>query len=116
MQGDRHYDYDAGNLSANAGLRQKLVTEYRYDCQHRLIGVSPPNGSQATYRYDAFGRRIGKTVDGKTSEFFWQGDQPVAESSHEHYRSYVYEPGSFRPLALLDGKGPRNACPFYYQL
>jgi RHS repeat-associated protein len=118
MQGDRHYDYDAfGNLiRERRGSGQKLVTEYRYDCQHRLIGVTLPNGSQATYRYDAFGRRIGKTVDGKTSEFFWQGDHLVAESSHEHYRSYVYEPGSFRPLALLDGKGPRNACPFYYQL
>ncbi|KAB0508775.1 RHS repeat-associated core domain-containing protein, partial [Pseudomonas koreensis] len=31
-------------------------------------------------------------------------------------RSYVYEPGTFRPLALLDGKGPKKACPFYYQL
>ncbi|MFL1524379.1 RHS repeat-associated core domain-containing protein [Pseudomonas sp. O230] len=118
MQGDRHYDYDAfGNLiRERRGTAQKLVTEYRYDCQHRLISVTLPNGSQATYRYDAFGRRISKNVDGHTTEFFWQGDNLVAESSREHYRSYVYEPGSFRPLAMLDGKGPRNACPFYYQL
>ncbi|KPG98685.1 type IV secretion protein Rhs [Pseudomonas sp. RIT-PI-q] len=118
MQGDRHYDYDAfGNLiRERRGTAQKLITEYRYDCQHRLIGVTLPNGSQATYRYDAFGRRISKSVDGNTTEFFWQGDKLVAESSREHYRSYVYEPGSFRPLAMLDGKGPRQACPFYYQL
>ncbi|TNF79428.1 type IV secretion protein Rhs, partial [Pseudomonas sp. ICMP22404] len=32
-----------------------------------------------------------------------------------HHRSYLYEPGTFRPLALLDGKG-LNACPFYYHL
>ncbi|WP_191630160.1 RHS repeat domain-containing protein, partial [Pseudomonas fluorescens] len=64
----------------------------------------------------AFGRRIAKTVDDHTTEFFWQGDNLVAESSREHYRSYVYEPGTFRPLAMLDGKGPRKACPFYYQL
>uniref|UniRef100_UPI001A93885D RHS repeat-associated core domain-containing protein n=1 Tax=Pseudomonas sp. FW305-33 TaxID=2751337 RepID=UPI001A93885D len=117
-QGDRHYDYDAfGNLiRERRGTGQKRVTEYRYDCQHRLIGVTLPNGSQATYRYDAFGRRISKTVDGKTTEFFWQGDHLIAESSREHYRSYVYEPGSFRPLAMLDGKGPDQACPFYYQL
>ncbi|KJZ62593.1 RHS repeat-associated core domain-containing protein [Pseudomonas fluorescens] len=118
MQGDRHYDYDAfGNLiRERRGTGQKLVTEYRYDCQHRLIGATLPNGSQATYRYDAFGRRISKTVDGQTTEFFWQGDNLIAESSREHYRSYVYEPGSFRPLAMLDGKGSRKACPFYYQL
>ncbi|SDS12681.1 RHS repeat-associated core domain-containing protein [Pseudomonas prosekii] len=118
MQGDRHYDYDAfGNLiRERRGTAQKLVTEYRYDCQHRLVGVTLPDGRCASYRYDAFGRRIAKTVDGKTTEFFWQGDHLVAESSHEHHRSYVYEPGTFRPLAMLDGKGSRQACPFYYQL
>ncbi|MHC8289344.1 RHS repeat-associated core domain-containing protein [Pseudomonas sp. XS1P51] len=118
MQGDRHYDYDAfGNLiRERRGTAQKLVTEYRYDCQHRLVGVTMPDGRYASYHYDAFGRRIAKTVDGNTTEFFWQGDHLVAESSREHYCSYVYEPGTFRPLAMLDGKGPRQACPFYYQL
>ncbi|WP_336355914.1 RHS repeat-associated core domain-containing protein [Pseudomonas granadensis] len=118
MQGDRHYDYDAfGNLvRERRGKAQTLVTEYRYDSQHRLIGLTRPDGQTATYQYDAFGRRIRKTVDGQTTEFFWQGDQLVAESSENEYRSYVYEPGTFRPLALLDGKGPKKACPFYYQL
>ncbi|KAE9644616.1 RHS repeat-associated core domain-containing protein, partial [Pseudomonas sp. PB106] len=118
MQGDRHYDYDAfGNLiRERRGTAQKLVTEYRYDCQHRLIGLTRPDGQTASYQYDAFGRRIRKTVDGQVTEFFWQGEQVVAESSQSEYRSYVYEPGTFRPLALLDGKGPKKACPFYYQL
>ncbi|WP_415772931.1 RHS repeat-associated core domain-containing protein [Pseudomonas sp. LB3P38] len=118
MQGDRHYDYDAfGNLiRERRGTAQKLITEYRYDCQRRLVGVTTPDGRSASYRYDAFGRRISKTVDGNTTEFFWKGDNLIAESSCEHYRSYVYEPGTFRPLAMLDGKGPRKACPFYYQL
>ncbi|WP_414892424.1 RHS domain-containing protein, partial [Pseudomonas serboccidentalis] len=75
-----------------------------------------PDGNTASYQYDAFGRRIRKTVDGQSTEFFWQGDHLVAESSQSHHRSYVYEPGTFRPLALLDGKGPKKACPFYYQL
>ncbi|WP_460090234.1 RHS repeat-associated core domain-containing protein [Pseudomonas sp. S2_E02] len=118
MQGDRHYDYDAfGNLiRERRGRAQTLVTEYRYDCQHRLIGLTRPDGQTASYQYDAFGRRIRKTVNGEITEFFWQGDHLVAESSEHEYRSYVYEPGTFRPLALLDGKGPKKACPFYYQL
>jgi RHS repeat-associated protein len=118
MQGDRHYDYDAfGNLiRERRGTAHKLVTEYHYDSQHRLIGLTRPDGQTASYRYDAFGRRISKTVDGQTTEFFWQGDHLVAESSPTQHRSFVYEPGTFRPLALLDGKGPKKACPFYYQL
>ncbi len=118
MQGDRHYDYDAyGNLiRERRGTGQKLVTEYRYDCQHRLIGVSLPGGSTATYKYDAFGRRIEKSVDGHTTEFLWQGERLIAESAENRYRSYIYEPGTFRPLAMLDGEGPLKAAPFYYQL
>ncbi|WP_205901359.1 RHS repeat domain-containing protein, partial [Pseudomonas viridiflava] len=118
MQGDRHYDYDAyGNqIRERRGTGQKLVTEYRYDCQHRLIGVSLPGGSVASYKYDAFGRRIEKTVDGHTTEFLWQGERLIAESADNRYRSYIYEPGTFRPLAMLDGEGPLKAAPFYYQL
>ncbi|MCU0092451.1 DUF6531 domain-containing protein [Pseudomonas koreensis] len=118
MQGDRHYDYDAyGNLiRERRGTGQKLVTEYRYDCQHRLIGASLPGGSTASYKYDAFGRRIEKTVDGHTTEFLWQGERLIAESGDNRYRTYIYEPGSFRPLAMLDGEGPRKATPFYYLL
>ncbi|BBP54865.1 type IV secretion protein Rhs [Pseudomonas sp. St386] len=114
-EGDRHYDYDAfGNLLRER-RGQALVGAYRYDSQHRLIGVTTADGRETSYRYDAFGRRISKTVDGLTTEFFWQGDQVVAENSPRHHRSYVYEPGTFRPLAMLDGEGLK-ACPFYYHL
>jgi RHS repeat-associated protein len=68
------------------------------------------------YKYDAFGRRIEKTVDDHTTEFLWQGERPIAESAENRYRSYIYEPGTFRPLAMLDGEGPLRAIPFYYQL
>jgi RHS repeat-associated protein len=116
MEGDRHYDYDAyANLiRERRGKAQCLVTHYRYDSQHRLIGVTSPDGSETSYRYDAFGRRIEKTVADQTTEFIWQGDQVIAESSDRHYQSYVYEPGTFRPLALLEGQGPDNATPFHY--
>ncbi|WP_081378271.1 DUF6531 domain-containing protein, partial [Pseudomonas fluorescens] len=118
IQGDRHYDYDAfGNLiRERRGKGQQLVTEYRYDCQHRLIGVTTPNGQTASYRYDPFGRRISKTVEGQTTEFFWQGDKLIAEHHAERHRSYLYEPDSFRPLALLEGFGPKETKPYHYQL
>ncbi|WP_369302454.1 RHS repeat domain-containing protein [Pseudomonas sp. N2-5-1-1] len=41
----------------------QFVTEYRDNCQHRLISIPQPNGQTASYRYDPFGRRISKTVD-----------------------------------------------------
>ncbi|WP_404487617.1 RHS repeat-associated core domain-containing protein [Pseudomonas sp. HT11] len=118
IQGDHHYDYDAfGNLiRQRRGKGHQLVTEYRYDCQHRLISITNPNGRTASYRYDPFGRRISKTVDDITTEFFWQGDKLVAEHHADRHRSYLYEPDSFRPLALLEGFGPKDIQPYHYQL
>ncbi|WP_025857519.1 RHS repeat-associated core domain-containing protein [Pseudomonas sp. CHM02] len=118
IQGDHHYDYDAyGNLiRERRGKGHQLVTEYRYDCQHRLIGIKTPNGQTASYRYDPFGRRISKTVDGITTEFFWQGDTLIAEHHENRHHSYLYEPDTFRPLALLDGFGPKETKPYHYQL
>ncbi|VVN11638.1 hypothetical protein PS683_03883 [Pseudomonas fluorescens] len=118
IQGDHHYDYDAyGNLiRERRGKGHTLVTEYRYDCQHRLIGIKTPDGQTASYRYDPFGRRISKTVDGITTEFFWQGDTLIAEHHANRHRSYLYEPNTFRPLVLLEGFGPKETKAYHYQL
>ncbi len=118
MQGDYHYDYDAfGNLiRERRGKGHSLVTEYRYDCQHRLVEVTNPNGQIASYRYDPFGRRISKTVDIITTEFFWQGDKLIAEHHKDKHRSYIYEPDSFRPMVMLEGFGPKATKPYHYQL
>ncbi|TWR94243.1 RHS repeat domain-containing protein, partial [Pseudomonas saxonica] len=124
MQGDCHFDYDAyGNLiRERRGAGQRLVRHYRYDSQHRLIGITLPDGSDVAYRYDAFGRRIAKDMDGKTTQFLWQGDRLIAENIYQKgvkgwplYRSYVYEPGTFKPMALLKGHGTANEV-YYYQL
>lgn len=121
--GDTRYDYDAfGNLIRERHGREQpgsaplRTTEYRYDCQHRLIEVHLPDGKTAEYRYDAFGRRVAKVIDGRTTEFFWQGEHLIVESSRDHHRSYVYEPGTFRPLALLDGHGPEQVQVGHYHL
>lgn len=124
MQGDSHFEYDAyGNLrQERRGTGQRLTRDYRYDSQQRLIGITLPDGSQVTYRYDAFGRRISKDHGGTTTQYLWQGDRLIAESAQQkglrgisHYCSYLYEPGTFKPLALLQGEGD-TAQVYHYQL
>lgn len=122
MQGDRHFSYDDfGCLTEERrGQNQQLLTRYQYDAQHQLEKATLPDGTVAEYRYDAFGRRISKIITDKTghktkTEFIWQGSKIIAESSKRHYQSYLYEPGTFKPLALLKGKGT-EAKIYYYQL
>ncbi|WP_261845086.1 RHS repeat-associated core domain-containing protein [Aliamphritea ceti] len=124
FKGDRHYQYDEfGNLAEERrGTQHKLISRYEYDCQHRLIKADLPDGSSAQYRYDVFGRRISKTVnekDGTRQEtaFLWQGDKLVAEVNEltRQHTSYVYEPYSFKPMAMLKGSGQATEV-YYYQL
>ncbi|WP_232471942.1 RHS repeat-associated core domain-containing protein [Vibrio gazogenes] len=122
FHGDSHYEYDEfGRLmTEKRGKGQSLITTYEYDCQHRLIKASLPDGAIADYRYDAFGRRTHKTVTDKagkatTTEYLWQGDNLIGETTNSEYQSYIYEPGTFKPLALLKGEG-KDATPYYYHL
>ena len=118
MHGDCHYEYDEfGNLTEERrGRDQKLVTRYTYDCEHRLSSVTKPDGSTWHYEYDAFGRRIVKTNGLTRTEFLWQGDRLIAEETGDQYRTYVYEPDTFKPLALVEGCGPEQASIYYFHL
>ncbi|MDX1552665.1 MAG: RHS repeat-associated core domain-containing protein, partial [Marinobacter sp.] len=78
--------------------------------------VTKPDGSTWHYEYDAFGRRIAKTNGLTRTEFLWQGDRLIAEETGDQYRTYIYEPDTFKPLALLDGYGPEQANIYYYHL
>ncbi|MGL6534103.1 RHS repeat domain-containing protein [Aeromonas caviae] len=131
LSGDRHFEYDEfGRLALERrGKGQQLVTRYHYDCQHQLVRAELPDGSTACYDYDAFGRRIRKTIKGakgeQVTEFLWQANNLIAESCYllgddkhrtdEQYRSFIYEPGSFKPLAQLEGEG-QKAEVYHYQL
>lgn len=118
VQGDRHLEYDGfGNLITEyRGAGHRLVTRYHYDTQHRLSQVTLPNLSTVRYRYDAFGRRISKDIGGYLTTFIWQANRLIAETDDfSHYRSYLYEPGTYRPLAQLEGEG-NLAQVYYYHL
>lgn len=71
------YD-DNGNLSVDTYGRQ-----YTYDCENQLVSVTLAEDTEITYKYDAFGRRVEKTVDDgeteTTTKFIYDGFEVVAE-------------------------------------
>ena len=60
--------------------------------------------------YDALGRRTQKSVNGLRTIFAWDGDTLISEQYEDQpAREYVYYPGTFEPLAIIEQNGE-----FYY--
>ncbi|WP_253764141.1 RHS repeat-associated core domain-containing protein [Salmonella bongori] len=106
----------------NGRLVEKLVDKggyrplrwrYRWDARSQLTGLETPEGERREYKYDPFGRRISKRCtnrDRPGTDFHWNGDQlteeiPVGTDGTPEYENairWIYEPGSFTPLARYE--------------
>lgn len=70
--------YDAnGNLASKSGPVSG-TTGYTWTARNELSSISGPAGS-ASFRYDAQGRRIEKTVNGVSTGYLYDGVQAIAE-------------------------------------
>ncbi|MGH9837934.1 MAG: putative Ig domain-containing protein [Blastocatellia bacterium] len=92
------YSYDGnGNVSAR-GARS-----FSYDSDNRLIGITG-GSSSASYQYDFLGRRVGKTVNGTTREFLYDGPKPAVEYLNgAQVARYTYGIGIDEPLMVVRG-------------
>ncbi|HSB13060.1 MAG TPA: hypothetical protein VLE22_01295, partial [Bryobacteraceae bacterium] len=67
--GTTGYAYDDnGNLTGDG------VNTYTWDARDRLVSMTGAN-----FQYDPFGRRIGKTTGGTTTQFLYDGVNPLQE-------------------------------------
>ena len=94
---DREYG-PAGQLLAKTD--QRGTTRYAYDAEGNLIEkhepsgrtwryawngagmmskVTRPDGTEVTFHYDALGRRVKKTYRGQTTNWIWDGHNPLHE-------------------------------------
>nr|WP_259471877.1 RHS repeat-associated core domain-containing protein [Citrobacter portucalensis] len=75
--------------------------------------METPEGERWEYKYDPFGRRISKRCinrDKPGRDFHWNGDQltgeipvgPDGKPEDENAIRWIYEPGSFTPLARYE--------------
>ncbi|WP_170973103.1 PAAR-like domain-containing protein [Citrobacter sp. wls827] len=95
------------------GGYRPLLWRYRWDARSQLTGLETPEGERWEYKYDPFGRRISKRCinrDKPGMDFHWNGDQlteeipvsPGGTPDHENAIRWIYEPGSFTPLARCE--------------
>ena len=95
---------------------------FTYDSENRLVKTETMANSQvestSSYQYDSLGRRVGKQweIKGQTDHrlFLWQGLRLLREESPEQSSLYLYEPGSYAPLARVDEKEGEAENKVYY--
>ena len=99
-----HYDYDQrGNLVRKT--RKGETTDYHWNGYNQLVKIENRNGS-TEYRYDPLGRRTAKIRNGETTIYHWQEDTLAIESTNGQNTHYLFEPGTFEPLAQFQTASP----------
>jgi RHS repeat-associated protein len=139
-----YYRFDrAGNLrqKRNQGVMGRdgvppKAIHLAWDANQRLAR-SERNGVETHYGYDPLGRRLFKRTGTKQTWFGWDGDSLIAEGDGSptdskpseqsttqpekravgSQREYLYYPGSFEPLAMIEAdvsfryQSEPNGCP-----
>jgi RHS repeat-associated protein len=63
----------------NGNLTGDGVNTYTWDARDRLVAIG--GAAAATFQYDPFGRRTRKVINGSTTDFLYDGVNPVQELS-----------------------------------
>ncbi|HEX8200655.1 MAG TPA: RHS repeat-associated core domain-containing protein [Isosphaeraceae bacterium] len=107
-QGSTRLEYDErGNLVVQSG--PDGVTRYSYNGQDLLTAADLPDGRRVTFTYDAFARRVSKTVGAVETCYLWAGDRLIAAMTRGgdrvERRDYAFLPYTSEPFALrIDGR------------
>jgi RHS repeat-associated protein len=71
------FNGQAMSYDANGNLTNDGANSYSWDARNHLTGISGTNS--ATFAYDPFGRRASKTINSTSTQFLYDGQNPVQE-------------------------------------
>ncbi len=103
------YQYDA-NGNATSRIDACGTTTYTWDSENRLTGISGfrPDCSalSASYKYDPFGRRIEKNVNGAITKYLYDEEDILLEydGNNQIVARYTHGPRIDEPLSIADGQ------------
>lgn len=111
---DKRYRYDGFGRLSEKRSGTRLVQQFSYDAEHRLVCVDQQRGTlreRVEFSYDPLGRRTSKRLyrEGHAqplseTRFVWQGLRLLQEVQDNKPSLYVYrDQDSYEPVARVDG-------------
>jgi RHS repeat-associated protein len=94
----------------NGNLTNDGVNTYTWNARNQLASISGP-GLSASFQYDAFGRRISKTLNGSTTDFLYNGAAVVQEISSGTPVATMLTGGGNELLTRTDASGTSSYLP-----
>ena len=111
---DKRYEYDIHGRMETKRIGRHTEQDFRYDGEHRLREVhTVRNGVRQVvyFDYDALGRRIAKRDAFGETRFLWDGLRMIQEQRGRNVATYLYEPGTYVPLARVDDRTSTTSSP-----
>lgn len=90
---------------ANGNLTNDGTNTYTWNARNQLASIS--GGVAASFQYDAFGRRVSKTIGG-TTQYLYDGVNPVQEISGSSASANLLTGGLDEYFQRTDSAGARN--------
>jgi RHS repeat-associated protein len=102
--GDVRYLHDARGCMVSAKVGDAPATVFEWTTTGLLASVALADGRTVRYEYDAFGRRVRKTVGTDVTAYVWDGNVLLHEvSSGEGVTTWMWLPGTFSLLGEIRG-------------
>jgi len=96
----------AVTYDSNGNLTSDGMNTYTWDARNQLTSIN--GGLTASFQYDAFGRRIGKTVNGQTTSYLYDGANVVRELQGTIPLADLLSGGVDEVFSRADGAGARS--------
>lgn len=112
-QDDQHtYAYSAqGDIVASTDRTSGATTRYDWDSEHKLRGVTLPDGSTVSYAYDPLGRRIAQTHGAQTVRYGYDGAIVSAEYNGANAIQATYLDAPTQDAQLEVNRGGQSYYP-----
>jgi RHS repeat-associated protein len=91
----------------NGNLTNDGVNTYTWNARNQLVSMSGP-GLTASFQYDAFGRRVRKTINGTSTDYLYDGANAVQELSSGTPSANMLTGGLDNVFTRTDSAGTRT--------